>query len=359
MRENCYYKELKIKLRQFESLRGKIDKEKETDLEDTIKTIKDALHPKRTPLIRSVEDALKYEYSMLMDDEGLWDICNSLAQYVNDDFPNLPNPRLVINNKDLLDLVHDFFKKATNPYFYNIFSELLKNNNEPYFVTSNNPSFYADSLYLQYDRSFYTQIVRRNEFDDIATIAHEYGHGIQFLVNYNTNFYDNLQVFSELISTFFELLCTEYYAKDTQLGKYAIAAGYEFFDSSCENAFNLSKELQILKSIKNNSNGSRRNINRNISFIVKYGNKKNLREIVEIFPSRDFIYVIGYAFAIELYLIYDKDPDYALYLLRKVIEIDLNLPKNIYFKEIIKLGIVPTANIEQYEAHIKRELTLF
>ena len=61
MRENCYYKELKIKLRQFESLRGKIDKEKETDLEDTIKTIKDALHPKRTPLIRSVEDALKYE----------------------------------------------------------------------------------------------------------------------------------------------------------------------------------------------------------------------------------------------------------------------------------------------------------
>lgn len=146
-------------------------------------------------------------------------------------------------------------------------------------------------------------------------MAHEYGHGIQFLTNFNGTLLNSLYAFHEIVSTFFELLCIEYYAKDTEIGKKAIAANYEFWNIICESAFSLTRELQILKLIKNNSSKNPRSVRKSIDFFTKHSDSDELSDIVEVCPSQDFIYIIGYVFAVELYLIYEKDQDYAFYLL--------------------------------------------
>ena len=79
-----------------------------------------------------------------------------------------------------------------------------------------------------------------------------------------------------------------------------------------------------------------------LSYLTRY---EELEEIIGVHPSYDFIYIIGYIFAIELYLIYKENPDYAFYLLKKIMVIDLRKDSESYFKEILKLGIIPTSSL--------------
>ena len=73
-------------------------------------------------------------------------------------------------------------------------------------------------------------------------------------------------------------------------------------------------------------------------------------------PSSDFSYILAYSIATNLFMIYLRDPDYAFYLLKKLIEIDLNLSPETYLQEIIKLGIIPNEGLEEFDRHLNREL---
>ena len=351
-----YYEALRKKLKEFESLRGKVSEDKKEELEESIKTIKSYLIKPYT-ILETLEECLFSEYQSLIGSQKLWPLCENLAKHVDDDMPHYPYPDLILTNNDLLELTHDFFKNATSKEIYQLFLKLYRQRKNAYFVDGQYElSFYADCMYLPFDKSFYLRIEKRNEFADVATMAHEYGHGIQFLTNYSGTLLTSLYAFHELISTFFELLCTEYYTKDTTLGKKAIASNCEFWDVTCENAFLLNKELQILKSIKTYSNNDTNDIKTFFEFLTKHSNTKELEEIIGVHPSYDFIYIIGYIFAIELYLIYKENPDYAFYLLKKIMVIDLRKDSESYFKEILKLGIIPTSSLDSFKSHLKREL---
>ena len=351
-----YYNALRKKLKEFESLRGKINEDKKDNLEESIQTIKSYLIKSYT-IPETIEECLLSEYQNLIGSQNLWPLCETLAKHVNDDLPNFPYPDLHLTNNDLLELTHDFFKNATSKEIYQIFLKLFKQRKNIYFTDElDELNFHADSMFLTFDESFYLRMEKKNEFADIATMAHEFGHGIQFLINYNGTLLTTLYVFRELISTFFELLCTEYYTKDLTLGKKAIASNYEFWDITCENAFLLNKEFQILQSIKNNSNPDIISIKNYINFFIHHSDNDELVETIGIHPSDDFIYIIGYIFAIELYLIYKENPDYAFYLLKKIMAIDLRKDAKSYFKEIIDLGINPTSSLDSFESHLKREL---
>ena len=352
MENNDYYNELKRKLKEFRSLRNKVSSDKLAILDYDISTLMDNLKQPRKIKV-TLEEVLFREYQNLISSENLWRYCEELSRYVCDDIPKFPYPYLVLSYSDILELTHDFFKNVISKEIYSLFLKLYKQRKN-FFIHSEDVGFHGDSLYLQYDESFYTRLEKKNEFADISTMAHEYGHGIQFLTNFNGTLLNSLYAFHEIVSTFFELLCIEYYAKDTEIGKKAIAANYEFWNIICESAFSLTRELQILKLIKNNSSKNPRSVRKSIDFFTKHSDSDELSDIVEVCPSQDFIYIIGYVFAVELYLIYEKDQDYAFYLLKKLMEIDLRLDAHEHLKEILKLGIIPTANLGTFDNHLKR-----
>ena len=65
-------------------------------------------------------------------------------------------------------------------------------------------------------------------------------------------------------------------------------------------------------------------------------------------PARDYIYVIAFNIATNLFMIYKNDPDYAFYLVYKIINLDLNLNKKEYFKQLQSLDITSIEKTKEY-----------
>lgn len=65
-------------------------------------------------------------------------------------------------------------------------------------------------------------------------------------------------------------------------------------------------------------------------------------------PARDYIYVIAYYFATNLFMIYKNDPEYAFYLVNKIMNLDLCLSKEEYFKRLQDIGITDVNKTKEY-----------
>ena len=352
-----YEKELKVKLRRYKRILDTLNPEQQEILRESIETIELNLAKEKIQDTDSLEDALINEYDNLKEFESFWPIIEEFTDFIEDeDSDRYPYPDIDMSNKEILTLTYDFFKNGTSKYFFSLFEQLFKQRRKIHFVNSSVPGFYGDTLFLNYDKSFYVQIGRLHEFNDIVVMAHEYGHGIQYLINYNRNIFYGLFPFSEVVSIFFELICGDYYTKDLSLGNKARISLYDNWNTTCKDAQALNQEIQIFKSSKIKRDESTEKKKRRLWTFIENSDYNKLVDLIMQNPSSDFSYILAYSIATNLFMIYLRDPDYAFYLLKKLIEIDLNLSPETYLQEIIKLGIIPNEGLEEFDRHLNREL---
>lgn len=55
-------------------------------------------------------------------------------------------------------------------------------------------------------------------------------------------------------------------------------------------------------------------------------------------------------------MIYKEDPEYAFYLVNKIISLDLNLSKEDYFKELLSLDVTDIRRTKDYNELILRRV---
>lgn len=351
-----YKKELQEKLRNLKKMRDMVSLEERKVMDDTILTIEDNLRKRPTIILRNLDEILLYEYQKLIKDRELWSFFEDIADCNTDEELNLPDPEINLKDKEILELTHDFFKNATPSFIYEQFLKLFKQRKNIHFLKSCEPSIYANSLFLKYDQSFYVQIKRRNEFLDIPVLAHEFGHGIQFLANYQDSIFNHLSAYSEIISSFFEFICGYYYTFDPSLKNKAIISNYITWNTACNNAMILNQELQILKSIQIADFETKGDLHNKIKQFLLFANPEEIKKMLKNNPSQDFIYIFAYTITTQLFMIYLKDSDYAFYLLKRIMELNLNVSSEQYLDSLLELGLLPSSSVEDYDKHIKREL---
>lgn len=151
------------------------------------------------------------------------------------------------------------------------------------------------------------------------TFAHEFGHAIQFATNYKTSIYNELNIYIEIISIFFELICNEYFINNFK--REAIINGYNTLSKHLSSAQNLNSELTLLKIIQIKANETLTTLRKNIDELLEVLTKEDISHIMTLRPARDYIYVIAFNIATNLFMIYKNDPDYAFYLVYKIINL--------------------------------------
>ena len=72
-----------------------------------------------------------------------------------------------------------------------------------------------------------------------------------------------------------------------------------------------------------------------------------LQYIINEVSENTEVEMVGYMFAIELYSLYQIDPEKALYLLKKIILLREENDYD-YYQAIINMGIIPNENINKY-----------
>ena len=89
-------------------------------------------------------------------------------------------------------------------------------------------------------------------------------------------------------------------------------------------------------------------LRKNIDELLEVLTKEDISHIMTLRPARDYIYVIAFNIATNLFMIYKNDPDYAFYLVYKIINLDLNMNKEEYFKQLQCLDITNIKNTKEY-----------
>ena len=304
---------------------------------------------------------LEKDYLWLSQYTLFWPYISQFCQLNNGDFSKFEDPKTNFTNKEKLEMVHDFYKNGTNKEFFENFLKIYKNRkkNIHFGKALASSRDYADCIFLPYSREIYIQMNPLDTFRDIPTLSHEYGHGIQYLSNYHPNCFGPNYIFIEIISTFMELACFHYYSYNGNLKQVAIKSHVHTWSEITKSSEILRYELSLFNEIFNLNPADKNNLRIVIDALVNSHSSNDLNHILTEQPADDFIYIISASIAIELFMVYVNDPEKALYLLMKIIEIDFRLSPLEYLIKIRNLGITPNSSIPVYNDYLKRELKRF
>ena len=349
-----YENEFRKRIKELKEIRKKSHPNERVLIDETIRTMINIIDYYKNNNDPKLVDAIESDYLFLKSNSFLWE---NVRKFALIDAPNIYGEFIFENSLDISDdevigLTHDFYKNATDKKTFDTFLKIYNKRNKNLGIFQDpTTEFVADTVFLPYYQDSFIQLNRKNTYDDVGALIHEYGHSIQHLTNFNPTLYDT--VFAEVISVFFEIISFDYYANVKGLQYSTAMAQWDDFNSRILFADDLTDEFDIIKQIKRRKKG--RSVREKIAQYAKQ-DASSLQGFVEYNTSENLKYVIAELFGIELYMIYRKDRDKAMYIIHKIMELNLNLSSEDYYKEIEKLGIHLNRKVGEYQDHLYKRM---
>lgn len=320
-------------------------------IKDNLEIIKQIWEKEKISL--NIEDILLKDYLDLSKTKFLWKPIEESARLDSSFIPNLKVKEIDFTNKELFELIHDFFKNATNKEIYELFLKIYNQNKKSIHIIDKDYSYPGDTLYIDYFNKTYIQVYKDHTFEDLTTLAHEFGHAIQFNSNYNINYFKDLNVYLEIVSIFFELLCCEYFYK-SEFKLNALASEYSAIYDNIESCKDLKEEFKIFRKINYLEHENKNDLKNKISKIASTLPIEYTKYFIDILPRDYYIYSFAFVVASNLIKLYKKDRDFALQVLKELINIDLKVNAYKYYQELENLDLVTTDGLKNLTRNIKR-----
>ena len=278
------------------------------------------------PIYESFKDKMMEETETFMKFQPFYDAIKSFADkkcYLNKH--NQPLNEYDIPVSDLVSFVHDFYASLDHDLyrvFKKVFSERKKNLQ---FTDNRSITAFVPSLHYSY-----INITKEDTVNDYLNIVHEYMHAICDNMYYRKDYTSNYP-FIELPSLFMELIAYDDLA-DGFTSSYEDENGELVKNNIWMQDIATSKAntaLTILKYAKYNlieadylSKIDRFRRKRETLREMKKMTNTNAKTVYDIMKTSSLertTYTIAYITAIELYYLYLKDPEKALYVLKEII----------------------------------------
>lgn len=247
---------------------------------------------------------------------------------------------------DIVNLTSSFYKGMSRD-FYEPYRELASNfRTRLKFIHSKNLYDYTGNTHPVYGTSrVYIDVVRNNSFQDYVSLLHESSHGITSLVNQDIMLDFSKYCFIEVDSIFFELIGTEYVGSKLNKEEDAKRIRLAIFRDYLYNAYILCLKMDMYSILNEKEYSKKKHVR---TYLMDLGlDKEEIDDVVNTSMQDYLHYIISYLVAIELYMIYIVDKDYALSILYKIINMR-NMGTTEYLEEIKKLGIIPGKYVMDY-----------
>ncbi len=192
----------------------------------------------------------------------------------------------------------------------------------------------------------YIDVGRSNSVQDYTSFFHESSHGITLVANPGIVWDDNKYGFLEVDSLFWEMVGTDYAGELLNKSENVDRLKRAVFIDYLYNAELIRAKLDLYSKFSKSDLKNKRLVRNYLKNELGF-DKDAVKNICSTYMHEYLHYIISYLTAIELYLIYQVDRDYALELLQKIIMFkDMSIKQ--YVDSVKKLGIEPGKNIAQY-----------
>lgn len=228
------------------------------------------------------------------------------------------------------EFIHDFYKSLNDKDIFNAFLTTFNNRKTQYKFKDDEGDYYAGITYsIPYLNKFYvSQIYDRKSTDvnNLLTGVHEYGHVISDVLNPKNMVVDS--DVCEIETLFFELVATDYYSKILGTDKFYLYSLEKLKDYYEDNKIN----KYVKKEIEKYQNLMKYGIS--IDNLSKKDQMKFSYNIEYDQYTKNQIYTTCYMIALNLYMIYLKDKEKALYILKQIIKSDKYNEQSVIFENI-------------------------
>ena len=263
-----------------------------------------------------------------------------------------------ISKDAALALTHDFYM-TTPPDIFETFLEIFKKRKTHFkFNNSLLSHFYSGHTYVSPTTDdCFIEVQRKGTISDAVIATHEYGHGIDYFINPYEEKPECYNVYSEVSSIFFELIAMDYWEQFNEFKQDIENERKLFYASLIDDAGILRDKFYITTELQDLMNTSYYD---NLKFREFYTLlRKQLeftRQEMKIClknPANSLMpYTLSSLIALELYHIYQTDPDFAFYLYRKFNHLK-GRTAHILDRKINELGINPTQHIDTFVRKLK------
>ncbi len=228
-------------------LRETADEETREKIDQTITYIDD--------LSRQEEEVPRISLEQYIDEEigdfSLFVEYMSILEPISGDnevyapYKYFPVPQL--SDDDFFAVVNDFFKDVLDKELYGVYRGMFKRHDKWVHMCRLMEKFpNPNAVFFPYGRKVPIRLKRSNTAEDLVSLSHEYGHGIQFRSNFHPDFFKFGNAFVEVISLFFELLSMEYFGKFPEFQESLHAYRIASFDNLATRGDMLLFEMDVL-----------------------------------------------------------------------------------------------------------------
>ena len=232
---------------------------------------------------------------------------------------SLTNIPLIATNQDLIDVTNDFFKKMLPSNLAKEFEKgIIDNNSIQFSYVKRNDSYSGVTLFDSVLKNKYIYVSRTNMLIDLVTLSHEAFH--YFLNDFDVHLITNYNMYytTEIEGGFANILFGDYFYNNAVDNRNYF--NQFFLEVYHDGISQLVVRNCFLDAIKENKKLRMNKFNKTLGIfdLIPFNNEQ---EVLEYFTDPleiNIKYTLGYLVAIDLYYIYQKDPELAFYLLKNI-----------------------------------------
>ena len=304
------------------------------------------------------QETLLKEYGYRKEDYRLFDFLKTdfieFNQIANDLIVAPPLTNMSLSKKDMLDLTHDFYKNLNRFFFGNFMKNYARRYDHITFNNTNDKVYKGATTFILSLKESFIEVNRDFTLMDVITIIHEYMHATSAIIN-PYHCFDNNWIFSELDTSFIELVAIDYLEGIFKNNNGIILKAFNHMERVSD-VMDLTDTFKIM-SYEDSLSTSFAN-NKQLKTAARLACDLTGEELEDIFFTDDTqpeTYVIGYLFGVELYDLYLSDKEKALNTLRKIIEMKYDTIED-YYKQIKNLGLFPNQHMREYHKNLQSDV---
>ena len=264
-----------------------------------------------------------------------------------------------LSKDDILSLTYDFYKWLDPSIFHEFNKRFAERTTHiKFYNTKDANCALGQTFFYPSNHEIFISIYNSNDLSSVLTAIHEFAHAIWFdKVTENNLRAPGRSTYRELESIFMEMLAVDYFSKFPELKKDA-----KVERASMANSFIMELEALYAKFCIFNE-----------YFIIKEKQNKpiyyydflsqaaadlgiSVKDIKSIFnkPANQIMpYSLGSLVGFELYHIFQKDPERALWLYKIILSKNLKTEEEMD-EEIKKIGVYPSSHIDTFTRKLNR-----